>query len=155
MTTTYQDICQFAPTANRGDAALNLGAGGGYAIAVQISPNQATALKAGDFVKFDSTQTIPGLPWVVAAADNEIGIGVLQRNLKASSFSAGDACDLLANIGPVSVQVAAGTVTPGSQLETASGAVQVVASNPPKFLCLDYATSGMTCRCAVLPPVVQ
>ena len=150
--TTNQDICQFSPSAARGDAALNLSACGGQAIAVQISPNQATALNAGDVVKFDSTQTMPGLPWVIAAADNETGVGVLKKDLKQSIFAAGAVADMQTNIGPISVQVAAATCVPGNILETSSGGVQPKSAGAAKFLGIDYGTTGMTIRCAILPP---
>ena len=146
---TYQDIAQFAPSASRGDSTLNVNVG--QAIAVLISANQATAMKAGDAFIFDPTQTVPGLPWVVKATDAQKANGVLVATKKASSFVAGDIGEGLVNIGPVVVLVAAATVVPGAILETAATGVQTKAANAAKYLCLDFGTVGMTVRCAILP----
>lgn len=146
---TNQDIAQFAPSASRGDATLNVNVG--QAIAVLISPNQATAMKAGDAFQLDTAQTVPGLPWVKAAADADKAHGVLSATKKANSFVAGDIAEGLCNLGPVVVLVAAATVYPGALLETSANGVQVKNANATKYLCLDYGTIGMTVRCAILP----
>lgn len=146
---TNQDIAQFAPSASRGDATLNTNVG--QAIAVLISPNQATAMKAGDGFKFDSAQTVPGLPWVVKAGDADKINGVILATKKANSFVAGDIAEGLCALGPVVVLVAAATVVPGAILETAANGVQTKNAGASKYLCLDYGTVGMTVRCAILP----
>jgi len=144
-----QDIAQFSPTAARGDSTLKTQAG--QAIAVLISANQATAMKAGDAFIFDSAQNVPGLPWVVKATDAQAAHGVLSNTLKQSSFSAGDIGEGLVNIGPVVILVAAATVVPGAILETSANGVQTKSAQASKYLSLDYATIGMSVRCAILP----
>ena len=151
MALSEQDICQFAPNAARGDAALAL-SGNSQAIAVMISPNQATGLNAGDAVRFDTAQNLPGNPWVIAAGIGDTAHGILKKDVKQGVFSMYDIADMLTNMGPFSVQVAAATVVPGSVLETTStGAVQVKSAQVAKYMAIDYATVGQNVRCALLP----
>lgn len=52
----------------------------------QISPNQATNLKAGDFVKLDNTITAGTLPQFVKAASTDIAFGVLLATVQSATF---------------------------------------------------------------------
>lgn len=127
---------------------------GGGALAMQISANQATALKAGARVKIDGTVTSTGgLPQVVGAADNEDGIGVIRYDVKQTSFSAGDSVDVVCNLGPVMYLVAAATIAAGAKVEMSSGFVQTKNTGTTFGIALDPGVLNGFVRVAILSPL--
>jgi hypothetical protein len=117
----------------------------GYFTAV-VDTSQATALKAGQFVKLLSTNTGP-LPKVVAAAQGDVAIGMVAFIAKDSSFNAGDKIEITFFGGLVVWQQAtAVAIVPQAQLESdATGLlVQANTSNQVRGVALDYfPASGM------------
>lgn len=117
----------------------------GYFTAL-VDTSQATALKAGQFVKFLSSNTGP-YPKVVAAGQTDVACGMIAYITKDSSFNAGDKVEISFFGGLVIWQQAtAVAITPGTQVESdATGLlVQAYTSNKVRGYALDYfPASGM------------
>lgn len=97
-------------------------------------------LKAGQFVKFVSANTGP-LPVVTAAAQGDVGCGMVAYITKDSTFVAGDRVDIAFFGGLVIFQQAtAVAITPGSQVESDSTGllIQAYSSHPVRGYALDY-----------------
>lgn len=139
------NINQFAQVPVTGEQDLQVAKSG--ILSVVVSANQATALKAGQFVKIDSAATGNLLPAVVAAADNEAALGAVVLDVKQSQFSAGDRVQI-ALAGVVLWLNSKGTIAPGAQVEqvVASFQVQTKASNNLRGIALDPGTDGNPIR---------
>lgn len=114
-----------------------------------ISANQATALKAGDFVKLDSAITAGQFPQFVAAASTDSSMFALAFDVKKSSFVAGDICDITFFGGPVMWVVANGTINPGQAVESVGGSgtnVQVLAAAKQRGICIDPGVASALVR---------
>lgn len=115
-------------------------------ITVQVDSTQATAIKAGTFVKIVTTNTGP-FPKVVAAGQNDIAVGFVPYVVKDAQFVAGDKMDIMFFGGNVVwVQATNVAITPGTQLESDTTGLLVEASsgNKVRGWALDYfAASGM------------
>lgn len=115
-------------------------------ITVIVDSSQATALKAGQPVKFVTSNTGP-YPKVVAAGQDDVAAGIVAYNVKQASYSAGDKMDIVFFGGNVVwMQATAVAITPGTQLESdATGLlVQAYSSHKVRGYALDYfAASGM------------
>jgi len=71
-------------------------------LSVQVSPNQATALKAGDLVTLDTTITVgPGKPPQIIAGGTAVDIGIVIHNDKSDSFNSLDMCEIAYFGGPI------------------------------------------------------
>lgn len=142
------NINQFQMVAIRGQQDLQIAQTG--SLSCIVSPNQATPLKAGDYVKIDATVTTAGnFPNVVAAADTVVGlVFVVIHSVQHDSYSAGDViqCAPLIN-GPVVFETAAATIAPGAAVEdTGSSTVQTQASNKLRGYALDPGVTGQLLR---------
>lgn len=115
-------------------------------ITVMVDSTQATALKAGSFVKFVTTNTGP-YPKVVAAGQNDVAHGVIPYVVKNAQFVAGDKMEIMFWGGNVIwMQATAVAITPGTQVESDATGLLVQASSGNKIrgLALDYfPASGM------------
>ena len=100
---------------------------------------QADAVYAGDRVKLLSTNTTPGSVQFVPAGDTEDAIGTVKRLAKKTAFVVGDVIEVTCPNVQVQYHVAGATVTPGMQLELASGFTQELDSNKMLGINLDYA----------------
>lgn len=111
-----------------------------------VDAAQATALKPGQFVKLQSTNTGP-MPKVVAAAQSDAAIGMVAYIVKDTTFVAGDKVEIVFFGGNVIwLQATAVAITPGTQVESDSTGllIQAITSNPARGIALDYfAASGM------------
>lgn len=111
-----------------------------------VDSTQATALVAGQPVKFVTTNTGP-YPKVVAAAQGDVACGMVAYITKDSSFVAGDKLDIAFFGGLVIFQQAtAVAITPGTQVESDSTGllIQAYSSHPVRGYALDYfAASGV------------
>jgi hypothetical protein len=136
------NINQFAQTTIRGQLDQNIPPG--PVIAGVVSVNQATALKAGDAVKLDtSTGNVPSF---VAAAASDVAIGHLVFDEKKASPVAGDAIQV-ALFGSIMWMTARGTVAVQASLENyTDGTVQTLASAKMRGIALDPATTGNLLR---------
>lgn len=133
------NINQFAQTAQRGELDLQIARSG--VLAGSLASTVVGTLKAGDFVKLDAANTTPGTPTFVAAAAGDPTAFILVSTVKASSFVAGDACQVAAWFGPVVYAVAKEEITPGEQLESnADGKMQELNSGAYRAFALDYAS---------------
>ena len=111
----------------------------GYFTAI-VDPTQATPIKAGQFVKFVTSNTGP-YPKVVAAGQNDVACGMIAFIVKDSSFNAGDRVEITFFGGLVIWQQAtAVAITPGTQVESDSTGllVQAYSSNKVRGYALDY-----------------
>jgi hypothetical protein len=115
-------------------------------ITCMVDPSQATALVAGQFVQFYSSNTLP-YPTVIAAPQNGVAHGLVAYVVKDASFNARDKLNIAFFGGLVVwVQATAVALTPGQQVESDSTGVLVQAhsSNPVRGYMLDYTVaSGM------------
>lgn len=118
----------------------------GYFTAI-IDSSQATALKAGQFVKFFNQTASAVLPHVVAAAQGDVACGMIAFIAKNATFNAYDRVEVTFFGGLVIWQQAtAVAIVPGAQVESDSTGllVQAITSNPARGYALDYfAASGM------------
>ncbi len=118
-----------------------------------VSPNQATALKAGDPVKLDTANTTP-VPWFLGAAQGDTIIGNLVFDEKKASPAANDTVQVTFFGGPVMWLTSSGTVNPGGAVEDATGgsgaSVQAKTSNPTRGFALDPGTNGNLFRVVLL-----
>lgn len=115
-------------------------------ITVMVDSTQATALKAGQFVKLVTSNTGP-YPKVVAAGQNDVAIGFIPWVVKDASFSAGEKLQIQFFGGVVFwEQATAVAINPGTQVESDATGLLIQASSGNKIrgLSLDYfAASGL------------
>lgn len=147
------NINQTAQTPVEGD--LDLQIAQSQTITGLLSVNQATALAAGSFVKFDATITTGGIPQFVAAAQGDIAVGVIKRTLQASSFSTGDVVEIVGAFGPVMYLTAAGSIACGAKVESDStGAfVETLSSGKARGIAIDPVADGQLTRIIIAEPL--
>ncbi len=144
---------QFEQTPAIGQTDLGIARGSGV-IAMQISANEAGTLNVGSRVKLDSAVTTPmGFPQVVAAADNEDGIGIILRTVKSSQLTKGAVIEVGTQLGLVTFQVAAATIAAGAKVEMASGFVQTKAAGSTFGIALDPGVLNGFLRVGLLMPL--
>lgn len=143
------NINQFAQVAVRGQQDLSISKGNGI-LSVAVSPNQATALKAGDFVRIDATVTTKGaFPFIIAADDDDVGlIGCIIHDVKKDSYSAGDVLQMSIPFGgPVIYLTAGATIAPGAAVEDhEDSTVVTLASNKLRGYALDPGVAAALVR---------
>lgn len=135
----------FAQTPVRGQLDLQIAKSG--VIQGIVSVNQATALKAGDAVKLDTTTGV--VPSFVAAATTDVAIGNVVFDEKKASPVAGDYIQVALQSGcNVVIWAAAGaTIVAGASVEDLSAAVmQTLASGKMRGVALDPGTNGQLFR---------
>ena len=151
MTIPSQYTNQFEQTPVIGQQDLSL-LKGSNSLAFQVSPNQATAMKAGDAFILDTAITSPmGFPQIISVADSAKSLGTIAFTNKAVSFTAGDVVEGLVVLGPAVFMVAAATIAAGAQVERASGYVQTKASGALMGIALDPGVVNQFLRVALLP----
>lgn len=141
------NINQFEQVPVRGQLDLQIQKSG--VISGMISANQATSLKAGDFVILDSAVTAGQLPQFIAAAASDPSAFALVFDVKKATFSALDACEATFFGGPVMWMVATGTIVPGALVESVGGSgtnVQTLAAGKQRGINLQYVTTGQLTR---------
>lgn len=147
-----QNINQFSQAPVRGQLDLQITKSG--VITGILSANQATELKAGDFVKLDGAITAGFVPQFVEAADNADALGVITRTVKAAKFSAGDAVEVAYFGGPVIWLVAGATIAPGQQLEASGDFMIPLNTGKLRGLALDPAVDSALFRMISLSGLV-
>lgn len=124
-----------------GEIDIQLSKSGIFSAIVSTGP-----LKAGQFVKLDSTNTGP-YPKVVAAGQSDQADGMVSYIVKDATFATGDKVEISFFGGNVVWQQAtAVAITPGTQVESDSTGllVQAQSANKVRGIALDYfAASGM------------
>ena len=155
------NLNQFSQQPVLGQLALGIGS---WPIVRQvvISPNQATALAAGQAVKYDTAVTAnpTGLPPIIACAANAYADGYLLYDVQHQGAA------LTANVvvqivlqGAVWMLVEGTTVDSGSVLEDGAdvGSMEPFATtgNYPRGVSLDYATSGQLFRADLTPFTIK
>ncbi len=136
------NINQFAQQTIRGQLDLNIPPG--PVIAGVVSASQATALKAGDAVKMDTTSG--NVPSFLAAAASDVAIGHVVFDAKKASPVAGDTIQV-ALLGCIMWMTARGTVAVQANLENyTDGTVQTLAAGKMRGIALDPATTGNLLR---------
>lgn len=136
------NINQFAQQTIRGQLDQNIPPG--PVISGVVSANQATALKAGDAVKMDTTSG--NVPQFVAAAVSDVAIGNVVFDEKKASPVAGDAIQV-ALFGCIMWMTARGSVAVQANLENyTDGTVQTLSSGKMRGIALDVATTGNLLR---------
>lgn len=119
----------------------------GYFTAI-VDAAQATALVAGQFVKFQTTNTGP-IPKVVAAAAGDVAHGMVAYITKDASFPAGERIEISFFGGLVVWQKAtAVAIVPGAQVESdATGLlIQLRASDKTRGYALDHFAASAVAR---------
>lgn len=121
---------QFGMTRIKGDLDLSIMRSG--VITCIVSANQATALGVGQRVKIDtasggSTAGVP-MPQVIAAGINDVAIGTIKRSVNLSTFSAGQACEVVYSGAPILVEEAGGVIVAGANVEALVSTTKVVTS---------------------------
>ena len=139
----YSDQFEQAPA--KGDLDLAIMRSGVIA-GTFYSVTPTDTLAAGSRVALDTTNTAPGNPRFVAVADNAAAFGVVKRNSKKALFAVGDAIEVAYIGGPVVYECANATVTPGMDVEMASGFVQEKSAGTKMGLALDYALVSQMLR---------
>ncbi len=142
------NINQFAQVPIRGQQDLQISQTG--SLSCIVSPNQATALKAGDYVKIDANVTTAGnFPNVIAAANSVVGlVFVVIHSVQHDSYVAGDViqCAPLIN-GPVLFLTAAATIAPGAAVEdSGSSTVQTLSGGKLRGYALDPGVTAQLVR---------
>lgn len=142
------NINQFQQVPIRGEQDLQISRSG--VLSAIVSPNQATALKAGDFVKIDAAVITAGnFPNIVAAASSAVGlVFVIIHDVKKDSYVAGDVLQVAPLIGgPVVFLTAAATIAPGAAVEdSGSSTVQTLSGGKLRGYALDPGVTGQLLR---------
>jgi hypothetical protein len=142
------NINQFQQVPVRGEQDLQISRTG--ILTGIVSPNQATALKAGDFVIIDATVTAQGnIPFFKKADDDDVGlVCAIIHDVKKDSYAAGDALQVALPFGgPVIFMTAGATIAPGAAVEdNESGKVVTLASNKLRGYALDPGVTDQLCR---------
>src|SRR5262245_23300773 len=135
------NINQFDQQTVRGAVDLQISRSG--VISGVVSPNQATALKAGDALKLDSAVTTGRTPNCVKAGTSDEALGFLVYDVQKSQPVAGDAIQVTFDGGPVTWQMAGGTIACGAAVESESdGDLITLASGSQRGIALDPAVNG-------------
>lgn len=109
---------------------------------------------AGDRVKIDTTNTIPGLVVFEPAADDEAAFGVVKRTAKQTTFVGGNEdtnkLEVAFSGGQCVYEVAGSTLTPGTPVAMSSGFLAAVdGAHVQMGLLIDYATVSTMARVIV------
>lgn len=149
------NINSFAQTPVRGELDLRIAKAG--VIAGVLSASVVGSVKAGDFVKLDSTATAAGVPQFLPAAVGEAALGQVVRSVKAGSFVAGEGIEVAGLFGPVMFVAASAAVAPGDALESsAPGTMAPLAAGVRRGIALDAASgSGVLFRMIMINPVLS
>ena len=148
------NINQFKQTPVRGQLDLQIQKSG--IIQGQVSTNQATSLKAGDFVKLDTAVTTGQFPsFIIASNSADSTMFCIAQNVKKNTFVSFDVIDVTFFGGPVMWMTVTGVVACGSLVESVSGLtganVQVQSSNKIRGILLDPSpATGTLCRVIIL-----
>jgi len=123
---------------------------------MQVSANQATALKAGDLVTLDTAVTVgPGQPLQIIAQGTAVAIGVIAHNIQGDTFSAGAMVEVLV-LGVVWLLNTAVAIAPMAAVEdNGSGLVQAYASASQKKIgiAVDYVPASTLGRYLIIGPM--
>lgn len=145
----YTNQFEQSPVIGMRDLSLLSGSG---ALAFQVSPNQATALKAGDAFVLDPAITAPmGMPQVIACADGSVPLGTVAFTNKAVSFAAGEVIEGLVFLGPVVFMVADSTIVAGVKVERTGTFVQTKNAGATMGIAMDPGVQNQFLRIALLP----
>lgn len=140
---------QFQQVPIRGEQDLSISKGNGI-LSVIVSPNQATALKAGDFVIIDATVTTKGnFPFVIDSAQSDVGLVMtVVHDVKKDSYDAGDVMQVSIPFGgPVIFMTAGATIAPGAKVEDANDSTVVTLSgNKLRGFALDPGVAASLLR---------
>lgn len=150
------NINQFQQVPIRGQLDLQILRSG--VIQGQISANQATGLKAGDFLKLDSAITTGQFPQFIAAANSDSSQFALAFDIRKATFVAGDIADITFFGGPVMYVVGTGVINMGGAVESVGGSgtnVQAIASNKQRGIALDPCPSTGTLFRIILTNALQ
>lgn len=126
----------------------------GSVMAARVSPNQATAIVAGQAVKMEDSAG--GAPPVLAlTANTQSALGFVIRTLKDQSFTLGDAVEI-AMAGSVMQMTAGAAIARGAKLEVVYTTTKVITNagtNPVCGFALDKASAdGDLIRVYILSP---
>lgn len=147
------NINQFAQVPVRGQLDLQIAKSG--IIQGVVSASQATALKAGDAVKLDTSSGV--IPSFIAAATSDIAIGNVVFDEKKAAPVAGDVIQVALQSGAAVVMwcAAGATIVAGASVEDLTAAtMQTLASGKMRGVALDPGTSGQLFR-VILRNAVQ
>lgn len=136
---------QFAQVPVRGQLDLQISKSG--VIQGVVSASQASAMKAGDAVKLDTTSGV--VPSFLAAGTTDVAIGNIVFDEKKAAPIAGDAIQVALDSGPAVVMwcAAGATIVAGASVEDATVAtMQTLASGKMRGVALDPGTSGSLFR---------
>ncbi len=125
---------------------------------MQVSANQATALKAGDVVTLDTAVTAgPGQPLQIIAQGTAVGIGVICHSAKKDTWVALDFVEVLV-MGVVWLMNTAVAIAPMAAVEdNGSGLIQAYASASQKkvALAVDYIPASTLGRYYIFGPTTS
>lgn len=149
---TQLNTNQFSQVPVKGQLDLQISRSG--VISGQISENQEDPLEAGAPVMLDPDNT-SDIPKFLAALKTEVAIGFLSFSVKQSTFSAGDACEVAGDFGPVMYLEAGDTIEPGMRVEQddADGRIVPFTSQKVRGIALDSAVDGGIFRVIISTPV--
>ncbi|MCX5794949.1 MAG: hypothetical protein NTY77_05605 [Elusimicrobia bacterium] len=124
----------------------------GLVISGQISQNQATALKAGAFVKRDPAQ-VGGLPQYLEASASEDSEGALLGTSKEDTFAKGEPVSV-GSVGSIVYLTAKTTLAPQAKVEcNADGSMQAVDTGKQRGITFDPGVAGELFRVLITNPV--
>lgn len=146
---------QFAMSTVLGDLDLQFPGG---VITGRVSPNQATALVAGQPVKIDSASTGGVIPLLALAANTDSTFGFVIRTLKDQSFPTNAAVEIAIQ-GAVMQMNAGAAITRGAKVEvvqsTPGNVITSAGTNPVVGFALDEAAgAGSLLRVYILTPAI-
>lgn len=125
-------------------------------LTMQVSANQATAVKAGDMVTLDTTIVVgPGQPLQVIAQGTAVAIGVIAHSAKKDTYVAGDVIEVMV-WGVIWLLNTAVAIAPMAAVEdNGSGLLQAFASAAQKKIgiAVDYAPASTLARYFIFGPV--
>lgn len=143
---------QFGQTVIKGQRDLSVSMGGKILTGV-VSQSQATAMVPGQRVKLDNTAGI-GVLSFVAAAVTDVAIGVIGYQTNKSSFTKGNAIDVL-SLGSVYYAEVAVALSAGVTVEGVAGqTVQLANASKKHGVALDAGAAGDLVRVMIIEPVI-
>jgi hypothetical protein len=125
-----------------------------------ISPNQATALSAGQAVQFDTAITAAGLPNIIAAAPNVYADAYLLYDIQKSQSQFVSGAVVQIALGGILQMLAEATIEPGNVVQdntTDPGGVAPWATTGyyPRGVAIDYGVAGQIVRVNLAPFAIK
>lgn len=124
-------------------------------ISGRVSPNAPAPIPVGSAVKLDTTNT-GYTPWFLVCAVGDVAIGRLCFTERQSDPSAGDACEVAIDGGPIIWCVADNTILPQQLVEDGADGAQYVTpliAGKQRGIALDPAAQGALVRVITKPSV--